>query len=244
MKKIFSVVIAVFAVFVLVAEDPQLVFHFPAADGSGNVIKNSVAATASDAKISGTEFVWESALAGKKAIAFKNPVKSVTGKCTCGIAKINGKIDFSKPFTVMFWVYPDPTLPGNRQYTILSTAKTDFGPGWRIIYNYGSLMFVGGAGKVMPGLVASINNGKFPHRKGVWHHVTAVYDGTNVKLYLNGIEAIAKPMKLLNGHDRITIGAYASGYSYGFIGGISDIKIFAGALSAEQIIADAQGIAE
>lgn len=244
MKKLFLSILAMAITLTLAAETPQLVFHFPADDGTGNILKNSVSTTESDAKIIGADFAWETDLSGKKAISFKNPVKSVVGKSSCAVAKINNKIDFTQPFTIMLYLYLDPVLPGNRQYTIMSTAKTDFGPGWRIIYNYGSLMFVGGVGKAEGGVVANINPSRNKQPKGVWHHLTALYDGENVKLYFNGIEAAAKPMKLQNGHDRITIGAYVSGYNYGFAGSLADIKIFAGALSPEEIVTEVQGITE
>ncbi len=244
MKKFFFSVIATLMVTALPAETPKPLLHFPADDGNGNILKNIDGATELNAKIIGTDFNWDTARDGKKAISFQNPPNGRVGKNCCAIVNLKGKMDFAKPFTVMFWVYLDPALLVNHQYTIIGNAKGDYGPGWRIIYSYNAFRITGGGGTAATIGALSLNPGKTPHPKGVWHHLGAVYDGENVKLYLNGIESAAGALKLQSGHDTLTVGAYSEGYGYGFNGSLSDIKFFGSALTPEQMIAEAQGIME
>ena len=244
MKKLLASVIAALGITVLPAAAPQPVLHFPANEGSGDILKNVGSAEGCDARIIGTDFNWDIARDGRKAISFKNPPNGrVDGNC-CAIVNLTGKMDFTKPFTVMFWVYLDPSLLVNRQYTIIGNAKGDYGPGWRIIYSYNAFTITGVGGTAATFGSLSLTPGKTPHPKGAWHHLGAVYDGEKVKIYLNGIDSASREMKLGAGHDTLTIGAYCEGYGYGFNGSLSDIKFFGSALTPEQMIAEAQGIME
>ena len=244
MKKLLTIVIAALGIAVLPAASPRPVLHFPANEGSGDILKNVGSAEGCDARIIGTDFQWDAARDGGKAIAFLNPPKCVTGKNSCAIVNLKGKMDFTKPFTAMFWVNLDPALLINSQYTIIGNVKSDYGPGWRIIYSYNAFRFIAGGGTAATIGSLSLNPGKTPHPKGAWHHLGAVYDGENVKLYLNGIESAAGALKLQSGHDTLTVGAYDAGYAYGFRGSLSDIKFFDCALTPEQMVAEAQGIRE
>jgi len=244
MKKLLASVIAALGTAVLPAAAPQPVLHFPANEGSGDILKNVGSAEGCDARIIGTDFQWGDARDGGKAISFLNPPKCVTGKNSCAIVNLKGKMDFTKPFTVMFWVNLDLALLANSQYTIIGNVKSDYGPGWRIIYSYNAFRFIAGGGTAATRDALSLNPGITPHQKGQWHHLGVVCDGEKVKVYLNGIDSASKEMKLGAGHDTLTIGAYDAGYAYGFRGSLSDIKFFGSALTPEQMVAEAQGIKE
>jgi hypothetical protein len=87
---------------------------------------------------------------------------------------------------------------GNAPRTVSAWAQTfSVEPGWRVIVGYGSPVAPQGTGLVMngTGLYASgygsdISLGNF-WDTGEWHHVGLTYDGTTVRMYADGIEAVS-----------------------------------------------------
>jgi Ca2+-binding RTX toxin-like protein len=86
---------------------------------------------------------------------------------------------------------------------------------------------------------------------GTWHHITAVYDGTDKVLYVDGVETA----RTINAHGGAALGANTT--RYGFIGDgseadtfdggrnnlyydgqIDDVRLYEGAMSADQIAAE------
>ncbi|MFA5044523.1 MAG: LamG-like jellyroll fold domain-containing protein [Paludibacter sp.] len=55
---------------------------------------------------------------------------------------------------------------------------------------------------------------------GQWTHVTGTYDGTNVKLYINGVLANQLPLSVSMGTG--SVGLYIGGVTYGFFKGLID----------------------
>jgi len=74
---------------------------------------------------------------------------------------------------------------------------------------------------------------------GNWYHLIAVYNGSNVKLYLNGVEDKSQSISGAIGtsSEEITIGKYKYG-NYQFNGTIDEVKVYHYALTPEQISAD------
>lgn len=85
------------------------------------------------------------------------------------------------------------------------------------------------------------------HNKAVslntWHHLVGTYDGTQVKLYVDG--NLSKSQSVSNipwtdCNNKLVIGKMAYCYTYtnryrGFVGSISDVRIYATALSDEDV---------
>ena len=72
-----------------------------------------------------------------------------------------------------------------------------------------------------------------------WYHVAATYDGSEMRLYLNGAEvgSIAKSGSLSRGRDvPVHIGRSPEGSNY-LRGAIDDVRIYSSALSATEISA-------
>ncbi len=242
MNRSFLCLAAIISAAVTSAAEP--VFNIAANEGSGNVLQNSGTAAGINASLKGSDLEWGEGRTGGKAIVFMNPVKCRTNGNACAILPVQDKVDFTKPFSVTFWVNISPELAVNSQYTIIGNARGDYGPGWRVIYGWNALRLIAGGGTSKTAASIALNPGKNPHPKGKWHHVAVVYDAGKVTMYLNGIEAGSKEMTLSPGSKSLTIGAYSGGYGYGFRGSLADIKIYDTALTAEELIAEAQGIEE
>lgn len=76
-----------------------------------------------------------------------------------------------------------------------------------------------------------------------WHMITGVYDGSNVKLYVDGVQVATTAVtgSITYGNAPITIGAEPSTSSISgdyYSGKIGDVKIYATALSASDILAE------
>lgn len=75
---------------------------------------------------------------------------------------------------------------------------------------------------------------------GIWYHGAVAYDGTMLRLYLDGAEEIAAPKSMnLDANSRVIIGGYtnpATGYrGTGFAGQIDDVVLYDEALDADEI---------
>jgi hypothetical protein len=72
---------------------------------------------------------------------------------------------------------------------------------------------------------------------GVWTHVAATYNGTTMRLYVNGTErasrALAAPVDVVTG--RLYMGS-SDGYDY-FRGRLDEVATYPAALSAERVAA-------
>jgi len=72
---------------------------------------------------------------------------------------------------------------------------------------------------------------------GQWHHVAGIFDGKQMRLYIDGkkVSELAAPGKLAPGKPTIgSIGAY-NGRHEPFNGGIDDMRVYTGALTDEQV---------
>jgi hypothetical protein len=90
--------------------------------------------------------------------------------------------------------------------------------------------------------VAGSTPARTPIKPDIWYHVTATYDGSVFKVYLDGEEVgVSEPgLSLTKGQKDVFIGAYCGGYAYGFEGVIDDVKIYDYALSPAQILKHAK----
>lgn len=77
-----------------------------------------------------------------------------------------------------------------------------------------------------------------------WYHLATTYDGSNVKIYVNGelksTAAVSTPPQWTNNSGVFCVGKMAYGYTgedryFPFVGNISDVRVYSTALSAEDI---------
>ena len=77
-----------------------------------------------------------------------------------------------------------------------------------------------------------------------WHHLVATYDGSNAKIYVDGIlkatQSISGDINYIYDSEKLVIGKMSYRYTgktvyFPFVGKISDCRVYATALSAEDV---------
>ena len=86
------------------------------------------------------------------------------------------------------------------------------------------------------------NYKEYTFTTGIWYHICGVYDGTNVKLYINGTEQLNKTASVgsyTTAASNLFIGGTNSYYTYGYF---NDIRYYDHALSAKEVAEIAKGL--
>ncbi|MCL4354800.1 DUF2341 domain-containing protein [Patescibacteria group bacterium] len=74
---------------------------------------------------------------------------------------------------------------------------------------------------------------------GKWTHAAVTYDGTNITLYINGVQKDSRAATVAQSSQTIRTGIWASSYAgYLFDGFIDEVKVYNSALTADQIKLD------
>ncbi|MEN6536532.1 MAG: Ig-like domain-containing protein, partial [Bryobacteraceae bacterium] len=134
-----------------------------------------------------------------------------------------GDLDSSPEFTVSAWVNPS-SLSGCH-----SVAMKTFTYGFEICD--GSVLAGVGNGGTWSGIAkasATVNT---------WQHITQTYDGSTVRLYMNGTLVASAAGALTNSDQDLRIGAWTDTSEF-FKGVIDEVRIYSRALTAEEIQAD------
>ncbi|MCA9185029.1 MAG: glycoside hydrolase family 2 TIM barrel-domain containing protein [Pirellulaceae bacterium] len=142
-------------------------------------------------------------------------------------------LDLSGPFTLQAWVYPEG--PQNSHGPIVCKGDSQ----WSLKVNASG------------NLELNIYNGdrwitcssKLPGDwTGHWHHVAGTYDGTTLRLFLDGNqvrEAIAQGATVVNNAWPVWVGGNAELPERRFAGVIREVRIYNRALTAEELSSDA-----
>ena len=179
---------------------------------------------------------WGPGRLGGQALYIKNDLKCKERPFASIEIPATEHFDFSKPFTAMCWFKPDVGLSGSLQYTVFGNTPSDYGPGFRMIYGWGSLRASMGQGTSKTGGGFSVPASKVKVAKGTWNHIAISNDGNMLRIFYNGIEAASTDKKIYPVKPRpFTIGSYNCS-AYGFNGGICEFKMFDVALTPEQIL--------
>ena len=145
--------------------------------------------------------------------------------------------------TVMVWVKA-PTFPGPNKYLVSKGANQCHAASYALYTSASTQNLIfgvydGGNGAQSP------DSGPGGVWDGNWHFVAGTYDGSYVRLYVDGVEVgPGTPTNLtinysLPTNNNFYIGAYvAPGWcTLGFNGSIDDVRVFNCALSASEILA-------
>jgi hypothetical protein len=129
--------------------------------------------------------------------------------------------------TLEAWVYP--TQVSNDQMFL--TNASDNANYLRIVSNKSFVSFnISGTQKTLAGTTILSNN--------KWYHLVATYDGSIVKLYVNGIQetnTLAQTGTLTFPSGTINIGIWATSDVRSFIGYLDDVRVYNRALSTDEI---------
>ena len=130
--------------------------------------------------------------------------------------------------TITAWIYPD--VSSDR--CILNKKWDSQASGFELRTYYGRLRFRFGDGTNTQNIDSSINM----YQTGQWQHVAAVYDGKNVKFYVNGElkDTCAATGRISGNANPIYIGKH-QGASHYFDGKLDDIRIYNRSLTSYQI---------
>ena len=84
--------------------------------------------------------------------------------------------------------------------------------------------------------VQVLSSTKTSWNSGEWYYISGTYDGSNLRLYINGVEDNSLPVSgsIITSADNVAIGSSGAGGGY-FNGIIDDVMIFNRTLSAEEI---------
>lgn len=223
----------------LAAAEPVLEFKLN--EGQGTVVKDT-AGTVQGRVIFAENTQWkEGREEGSQALFFNgDPAKAHQGGTL--LIDPGRKVDFSKPFTLMFYFYLDPKVVRKANCELVSRNRTEKGPGFRVLFSWNRLCFFVGDGQKRTEL--NTNSNKVQFARGVWHHIAITCADGKAAIYHNGVVAAESEsmMPVTDVPGPIFIGSYKQGYAYHLNGAISELKFFDSALSAQEILAIVKNI--
>ena len=122
-------------------------------------------------------------------------------------------------YTLEAWIYPSGNYTG---YNTIITKRILYSSScaWEIFLaiNTGYLAFFNG----------TIYSSSVTPNANSWNHIAAVYDGTNINLYLNGVRVLQTAITNTNYGAPVEIGNFITGPEL-FIGYIGDVRVTKGA---------------
>ncbi|MFA6039099.1 MAG: LamG-like jellyroll fold domain-containing protein [Candidatus Peribacteraceae bacterium] len=143
-------------------------------------------------------------------------------------------LDVTNAMTISAWVYWSSS--GVREM-ILKNNNANTGYGQYELYQnntYVSFRLMGASSTLTTSTPLSLN---------AWHHVAAVWDGTRMKIFLDGVpdnNSVSYSGTPVSTTGRLTFGAYANGL-YPFSGMFDEIRIYNRAISANEVAILARG---
>ena len=144
----------------------------------------------------------------------------------------SASLDFTTGMTIEAWVYPT-ALSGWRTVALKETA------GGLVYALYAHDNAPRPAAYIRVGGVEVAVAGGSPLALNTWTHLTTTYDGSTLRLYVNGVETGSRstggPIQVSTG--RLRIGGNAV-WSEWFAGRIDEVRLYNRALSAAEIQVD------
>ncbi|MBO5924490.1 MAG: LamG domain-containing protein [Lentisphaeria bacterium] len=239
MKKLILSAMIVCSALASFAADP--VVEFKLNEGSGKVVKDSAGTVKGEVCFPENTKWIDGRDEGSKALYFTGvPDKTRKGGC---VRLYTGKtVDFTKPFTVMYYFYLDKKLPRASTKEMVSCSKGENGAGFRTLFSWNRICFWTGNGKKRTEL--NTNPSKVKVARGVWQHLAITFDNGKAVIYFNGTKVAErdKMMPVTEFPAVMDIASYKRGYAYNFNGAISDVKVFNTALTDKEILAMVKGI--
>ena len=242
------ILVLLFCTVALYGADSPLIAHWPLDEGEGLVIKDKSGNGYHGTILrDGNNTAWTEGREGK-ALEFI-PNRFVNAEKGCIKIPITTQYDLSKGLTIEAWVKfttVDSDKPKVTRFMILFNASSTTGTGFRLYYAWRALYFETGKTSEQN----SISVFAPPQfRPGVWYFLTATYDGSAARLFLDGKELTVrvqeagkrneeyqKPLIISQGRKEFYIGAIPG--AYGMEGIISDLKLYNVARTPTQILDD------
>ena len=234
MKKLMLSAMIVCTAWMITAATP--VVEFKLNEGTGNVLKDSAGTVKGEVCFPENTQWGEGRDEGSKVLYFSGAADK-TRKGGCARLYTGKTVDFSKPFTLMYYFKLDKKVPRASNKEMVSCSNGENGAGFRTMFCWNRICFWIGDGKKRTEL--NTNPSKVKVARGVWQHLSVTFDNGKAVIYFNGTRVAERDkMMPIAAHPAVMdIGSYKRGYAYNFHGAVSDVKIFNKALTDKEILA-------
>lgn len=148
------------------------------------------------------------------------------------VAADNNSLDISSQITLSAWIKPSKQ---DTQY-ILKKARYDSVNGYELSLSSSGKVFVRFNQKSSDNALRVNSTTNYPSNGNTWMHVAATYDGTTIKLYINGELNASSNQTFTIGTNSVGLGLGAedSGTSP-FKGQLDDVRVYDHALTAAEV---------
>ena len=152
----------------------------------------------------------------------------------------NSAFTSTNQITVSAWVNATTTWTYNAEWIVCK--ETGFSSGFALGIDQNNSIY--GNGNYAAVFYTWTSTGTFVVYKAFpstelysWKHIVGTYDGTTIKLFINGVEVSSKPLSgtILSSNNPINIGAQNTRSDQNFIGKIDDVRIYNKAISSSEI---------
>ena len=205
-----------------IAELYGLVGHWKLDETSGTVAVDSSGVGNNGTYQSGFTLATEEVYPGRSAAEFDG---------TTGIVRIphHGVYDITEAITLAAWIRADSLNTSN---TIVAKGDT----AWRLHQNNSNERFAGHFNLSGGGWTTGAESLTYPGH-GRWLHVVSTYDGSDLKVYINGQleESASVPGTMVTNAVDVTIGENLEYPGRFWHGGISDVRVYNRALNLWEI---------
>ena len=214
----------------LCGSDPNLVACYQLDEGSGNSFLDGAQNPVYNDGTTVGNPTWGAGINGTALY--------LDGSTQYGDIPDDNSLDVTTDVTLAAWIRPDGTNPTTQRVI----AKTNMGSvnGYELSLGSGGVVFVR-FNQATSGDTYRINSTtNYPLNDSAWMHVAATYNGSVIRLYINGVQegvdlAMAAPI-VTNSLD-LAIGSEPPGSSnnYKLHGSVDDVRVYNRALSAGEI---------
>ena len=190
-------------------------------EGSGTTLVDS-SGQGNDGALQGNP-TW---VAGQQALAIR-----LDGTGDYAVVPDDASLDISGPITIAAWVRPEKVAT---QYLVKKATQGGTSGYELSLATSGKVFFR--LNQAASADTYRINSGtSYPADGTTWMHVAATYDGTTMRIYVNGVEdgSVAGPASIVTNALGLGIGAQPDGVSQ-LQGAMDDIRVYGRALSAAE----------
>jgi len=210
---------------VMCENDPSLVGCWRMEEGSGNIIKDGSPAYLNDGSITGLPTF----VVGQIGNAIK-----LSGSGQYAIITDKPNLDLTSAMTLAAWVKPERTATQNILKKTLGTTTAN---GYELSLSSAGKVFVRLNGNALYRIDSTTS---YPATGTTWIHIAATFDGSTIKLYINGNQESGDKagVTIVANSTNLGIGAEPAASPINFFqGAIDDARIYNRALSAIEIAA-------
>ena len=145
----------------------------------------------------------------------------------------DGRLDTTNNYTISGWINPSDFI---NTYSVLMMKTSNYNDGFTFFIYWDANDPASALLVLQTGDGNNIDIATAPISANTWSYVTATYDGSTIRVYVNGVELGTRAFStaVLNASQPLTLGVGLSG-NYYYKGGMDEFKLFDKTLSAAEI---------